>query len=119
MKYDIGDIIKLCKENPANAVWQIIDLNNGKVFPVTGFSGSPGSIAFSCSYEQKEGAKQTTSKEVVKNLSEYIDDQVIYCTVWGYIDDGHECVWRDFHVRNITYCDKIFTLFIDNRTHSR
>lgn len=40
MKYDISDIIKLCNENPMNAVWQIIELSTGKVFPVTGFSGT-------------------------------------------------------------------------------
>lgn len=65
MKYDISDIIKLCNANPMNSVWQIIELSTGKVFPVTGFSGTCGSISFSCNYEQKEDSKQQTSKAVV------------------------------------------------------
>ena len=32
MKYDIGDINRLCKEHPLNSVWQIIDMGTGKVF---------------------------------------------------------------------------------------
>lgn len=119
MKYDIGDINKLCKEHPLNSVWQIIDMGTGKVFPVTGFSGSFGDTSFSCHYTQKEGSKQQTSKDVLKKLADYIEDTVIYCTIWEYVHDGKECFWVDFHVRNITYCDRVFTLFVDSRTRSK
>lgn len=119
VKYDIGDIIKLCNENPMNSVWQIIELSTGKVFPVTGFSGTFGSISFSCNYEQKEDSKQQTSKAVVKEFSEYNKDQVIYCTIWDFMDNGHKYTWRDFHVRDLVYSDKVFTLFIDNRNGIR
>ena len=37
-------------------------MGTGKVFPVTGFSGSFGDTSFSCHYTQKEGSKQQTSK---------------------------------------------------------
>lgn len=65
MKYDISDIIKLCNENTMSAVWQIIDLSTGKTYPVTGFSGSPGTIAFSYEKPEDSEPKATTSKEVV------------------------------------------------------
>ena len=119
MKYDISDIIKLCNANPTNSVWQIIELSTGKVFPVTGFSGTFGSISFSCNYEQKEDSKQQTSKAVVKEFSEYNKDQVIYCTIWDFMDNGHKYTWRDFHVRDLVYHDKVFTLYIDNRNGIR
>ena len=61
MKYDIGDINKLCKEHPLNSVWQIIDMGTGKVFPVTGFSGSVGGNPFSFHFTQKKDSKQKTS----------------------------------------------------------
>ena len=102
-----------------NSVWQIIELSTGKVFPVTGFSGTFGSISFSCNYEQKEDSKQQTSKAVVKEFSEYNKDQVIYCTIWDFMDNGHKYTWRDFHVRDLVYSDKVFTLFIDNRNGIR
>ena len=92
---------------------------NGKVFPVTGFSGTFGSISFSCNYEQKEDSKQQTSKAVVKELSEYNKDQVIYCTIWDFMDNGHKYTWRDLHVRDLVYHDKVFTLYIDNRNGIR
>lgn len=40
-------------------------------------------------------------------------------TIWEYVHDGKECFWCDFHVRNITYCDRVFTLFVDSRTRNR
>nr|DAP32948.1 MAG TPA: hypothetical protein [Caudoviricetes sp.] len=57
-----SDVIKMCNEKPMNSVWQIIELGSGKVFPVTSFSGSPGTIAFSCKYSTPESVKQKTSK---------------------------------------------------------
>lgn len=115
MKYDIGDVIKLCNENPMTATWQIIDLSTGKTHPVTGFSGTFTTVCFSCQCVMSSEAKQKTSKEVVKKLSEYNKDQVAYCSIWGYIDDGTEYTWRDFHIRDLVYCDKVFTLYVDNR----
>lgn len=119
MKYDISDIIKLCNENPMNAVWQIIDLSTGKTYPVTGFSGSPGTIAFSYKKPEDSEPKARTSKEVVKQVSEFNKDQVIYCTIWDFMDNGHKYMWLDFHVRDLVYSDKVFTLFIDNRNGIR
>ena len=119
MKYDIGDIIKICNENPMNSVWQVIDMATGDVFPVTGFSGNLCDIAFACNYTPKEESKQTTSKEVKKRMSEYGVEQVVYCSIWGYIKNGKEYTWRDFHVRNLTYSNKVFTLFINSDTNLR
>lgn len=119
MKYDISDIIKLCNENTMSAIWQIIDLSTGKTYPVTGFSGSPGTIAFSYTEPKDSKPKFKTSKEVVKDFSEYNKDQVAYCTIWDYVDNGQTYTWRDFHIRDLVYCDKVFTLFIDNRNGIR
>ena len=91
----------------------------GDVFPVTGFSGNPGDIAFSCDYKPEEESKQTTSEEVKKRMSEYSVEQVVYCSIWGYIKNGKEYTWRDFHVRNILYSNKVFTLMIDSNTRLR
>ena len=91
MKYDIGDINRLCKERPLNSVWQIIDMGTGKVFPITGFSGSFGDTSFSCHYTQKEGSKQQTSTVLygstyttVKSVSGLISMLETSHTVTGY-----------------------------------
>lgn len=78
MKYDISDIIKLCNENPMTATWQIIDLSTGKVYPVTGFSGSPGTIAFSYTEPEDGKPKSTTSKDVV------FEPDALYLHIWDY-----------------------------------
>lgn len=64
-------------------------------------------------------AEESLSKEVVKQVSEFNKDQVVYCTIWNYIDNCKKYTWRDFHVRDLVYSDKVFTLFIDNRNGIR